>query len=61
MSLKISRKRDRQLGNHSLFTVGLEGRDSREEGVGKEEGGSSTGSYLLDQLHVGRGGPNPDD
>lgn len=38
-SLKISRKRDRQLGNHSLFTVWLEGRDDREEGVWKEEGG----------------------
>lgn len=39
MSSKISRKRDRQLGNHSLFTVGLWGRDGREEGDGGREGG----------------------
>lgn len=39
VSLTISRKRNRQLGNHSLFTVGLEGRGGGEEVVGKEEGG----------------------
>lgn len=38
VSSKISRKRDRQLGNHSLFTVGLEGRDGGEEGVGERGG-----------------------
>lgn len=38
-SLKTSRKRGRQLGNHSLFTEGLEGRDDKEEGVREEEGG----------------------
>lgn len=38
VSLKISRKHDRQLGNHSLFTVGLRGEeDIREEGA--ERGG----------------------
>lgn len=37
--MAISRKRDRQLGNHSLFTVGQEGRGGREEGVWEEEGG----------------------
>lgn len=37
-SLKRSRKHDRQLGNHSLFTVGLRGEeDIREEGA--ERGG----------------------
>lgn len=45
VSLKISRKRDRQLGNHSLFTEGLEGRDGREEGVGeKRKGGVKLGA-----------------
>lgn len=34
VSLKISRKHDRQLGNHSLFTVGLAGEGWWREGGG---------------------------